>query len=78
MRIHCVEGYVALKHPAPGNLFCPSTRCHESIETAIVPLGVAAVPVGGTDCDKPEHADSAADNTAIQVSREKFTSSTFQ
>jgi hypothetical protein len=78
MRFHPVDGYVALKHPAPGSRFCASERCQESIELALLPDELAAVPAGGNDCVELEHADSAADRTAIEVSRGKFNSLTFQ
>jgi hypothetical protein len=69
---------MALKHPAPGNRFCASERCQESMEPAVLPAELAAVPAGANDCVELEHADSAADRTAIKVSREKFNSLAFQ
>jgi len=78
MRFHAVDGYVALKHPAPGKRFCASERCQESIELAVLPAELAPVPAGGNDCVELEHAESAADRTAIKVSRGKFNSLTFQ
>jgi hypothetical protein len=77
MRFHVVDGYVALKQPAPGNRFCASERCQESIELAVLPAEIAAVPAGGNGCVELEHAESAADRPAIEISRGKFNSLTF-
>jgi hypothetical protein len=77
MRFHAVDGYVALKQPAPGSRFCASIRCQESIEVAVLTAELVPVPAGGNDCVELEHADSAADRTAIEISRGKFNSLTF-
>ena len=74
MPSHAVDGYVALKHPALGKPFCASERCQESIERAVLPAELAAVPAGENDCVEPEHAESAAEKTASESSREKFNS----
>jgi hypothetical protein len=44
------------------------------MELAVLPAELAAVPAGENDCVELEHAESAADRTAIEISRGKFNS----
>jgi hypothetical protein len=71
-RVHSADGYIALKHPAPGNPFCASKRCQESRELAVVPLGFPAGAAGEKDCVELEHADTATESAAIKPNREKL------
>jgi hypothetical protein len=48
------------------------------MELAVLPAELAAVPAGENDCVELEHAESAADRTAIEISRGKFNSLAFQ
>jgi hypothetical protein len=44
---------------------------------AVPAAGFATVPVAGKDCVELEHADKAAEKTAMAVSRGRFNASTF-
>jgi hypothetical protein len=44
---------------------------------AMPAAGFATVPVAGKDCVELEHADKAAEKTAMAVSRGRFNASTF-
>jgi hypothetical protein len=72
-----VDGYIALKHPAPGSLFWASELRQDAMLPATPAAGFATVPVAGKDCVELEHADKAAERTAMAVSRVKFNASTF-
>lgn len=72
-----MDGYIALKHPAAGNLFCASELRQDAKLLAVAAAGFAMVPVAGKDCVELEHADTAAERTAMAVSRGRFNASTF-
>jgi hypothetical protein len=72
-----VDGYIALKHPAPGNLFSASELRQDAKLLAVAAAGFVMVPVGGKDCVELEHADTTAERTAMTVSRGRFNASTF-
>lgn len=72
-----MDGYIALKHPALGNLFCASELRQDARLLARPAAGFATVPVAGRDCVELEHADRAAEKTAMAVNRGRFTVPTF-
>jgi hypothetical protein len=76
-RCHRVDGNTALKHPALGSLFCASELRQEAMLLAMPAAEFATVPVAGKDCVELEHADKAAEKTAMAVSRGRFNASTF-
>lgn len=78
MRLHSVDGYVALKHPAPGNPFSTSKRRHESTEAAVFAPEFPEMPAGEKVCVETEHPDNAADSAAMEAKRKEITSVTFQ
>ena len=72
-----MDGNIALKHPAPGSLFCASELRQDAMLLAMPATGFVTVPVAGKDCVELEHADKAAEKTAMAVSRGRFNASTF-
>lgn len=72
MRLHSVDGYAALKHPAPGNPFSASERRHESKEAAVFAAEFPAVPAGAKVCVETEQADTATDSAAMEANRKEI------
>jgi hypothetical protein len=73
-----VDGYIALKHPAAGSLFCASESRQDAKLLGVPPAGFTLVPAAGNDGVELEHADNTAERTATAVSRGRINASTFR